>query len=105
MQAFLRPGLLMGRRQRCYDSSGDHAGSEANPGVGTRCSLRPEISTVYSDGPPFPPGSRKNISTRPFGANVGPSLWKPEVRIRSPEPSVFMMPIENWPPPCLVKAI
>ena len=43
--------------------------------------------------------------TRPFGANVGPSLWNPEVRIRSPEPSGFMMPIENCPPPCLVNAM
>src|SRR6516162_3424604 len=74
-----------------YDRSGDQAGSEAKPGVGTRCSLRPEISTVNSEGPLLPPGSRKNITTRPFGANVGPSLWKPLVRIRSPEPSVFMM--------------
>src|SRR5215204_5852134 len=87
------------------DNNGDHAGSEAKPGVGTRNSLRPEISTVYSDGPPPPPGSRKNITTRPFGAKVGPSLWKPEVRMRSPEPSVFMMPIANCPPPCLVKAM
>ncbi len=29
-----------------YDNNGDHAGSEANPGVGMRCSLRPEMSTV-----------------------------------------------------------
>src|ERR1700712_4518568 len=94
-----------GRRQRRQDNSGDHAGSDAKPGVGTRCSLRPEISTVNSEGPPLPGGSRKNIKTRPFGAKVGPSLWKPDVRSRSPEPSVFMMPIENCPPPCLVKAM
>ena len=61
-------------RPRSQDNSGDHAGSDAKPGVGTRCSLRPEISTVNSEGPPFPPGSRKNITTRPFGAKVGPSL-------------------------------
>lgn len=30
---------------RIYESSGDQAGSDAKPGVGTRCSLRPEIST------------------------------------------------------------
>src|ERR1700690_2448628 len=90
---------------RAHDSSGDHAGSDAKPGVGTRSSLRPEISTVNKEGPPLPPGSRKNIRTRPFGANVGPSLWNPEVRIRSPEPSGFMMPMENCPLPCLVKAM
>src|SRR5437868_10681072 len=50
------------------ESSGDHAGSDAKPGVGTRCSLRPEMSTVNSEGPALPPGSRKNITTRPFGA-------------------------------------
>ena len=90
--------IIIGRARRrgcSYESKGDHAGSEAKPGVGTRCSLRPEISTVNSDGPPLPPGSRKNIRTRPFGAKVGPSLWNPEVRIRSPEPSGFMMPMEN----------
>src|SRR5258705_11445525 len=92
-------------RADLYDNRGDHAGSDAKPGVGTRCSLRPEISTVNSEGPPLPPGSRKNIRTRPFGANVGPSLWNPEVRIRSPEPSGFMMPMENCPLPCLVKAM
>jgi hypothetical protein len=27
-------------------SNGDQAGSEAKPGVGTRCSFRPVISTV-----------------------------------------------------------
>ena len=87
------------------ESNGDHAGSDAKPGVGTFCSLRPEMSTVNSEGPPLPPGSRKNMMTRPFGAKVGPSLWNPEVRIRSPEPSGFMMPMENCPPPCLVKAM
>jgi len=39
------------------------------------------------------------MSTRPFGAKVGPSLWKPEVSSRSPVPSGLMMPIENCPPP------
>ena len=43
--------------------------------------------------------------TRPFGAQVGPSLWKPVVRMRSPEPSGRITPIENLPPDCLVKAI
>src|SRR5689334_22339857 len=88
-----------------YDSSGDQAGSEAKPGVGTRCSLRPETSIVNSEGPLLPPGSRKNIRTRPFGAKVGPSLWKPDVRTRSPDPSGLMMPIPNCPPPCRVNAM
>jgi hypothetical protein len=57
-----------------YFNNGDHAGSDANPGVLKSCSLRPLTSTVYSDGPPFPPGSRKNMITRPFGDQVGPSL-------------------------------
>src|SRR5450756_466174 len=92
-------------RWHLYDNNGDQAGSDAKPGVGTRCSLRPEISTVNSEGPLLPPGSRKNIKTRPFGAKVGPSLWYPLVRIRSPDPSGFMMPIENCPSPCLVKAM
>src|SRR5260221_11863615 len=96
---------LHGHMEPAQDNSGDHAGSDAKPGVGTRNSLRPEISTVNKDGPPLPPGSRKNITTRPFGAKVGPSLWKPAVRIRSSLPSGFMMPIANCPPPCLVKAM
>src|SRR6266702_8576838 len=100
-----RRRCLHGDMEPAQDNSGDQAGSDAKPGVGTRNSLRPEISTVNKDGPPVPPGSRKNITTRPFGAKVGPSLWKPEVRMRSPEPSVFMMRMENWPLPCLVKAM
>ena len=43
--------------------------------------------------------------TRPFGAQVGPSLWKPSVSMRSPEPSGLMMPMENWPRACPVKAM
>jgi hypothetical protein len=67
--------LSNGPRLRAHTqlSSGDQAGSEAKLGVCTRCSLRPVTSMVNSDGPL--PGSRKNISTRPFGAKVGPSLW------------------------------
>jgi hypothetical protein len=93
---FLRSGLPVRRRRRAntklervpdsegtaprsnvvqsYFNNGDHAGSDANPGVLKSCSLRPLTSTVYSDGPPFPPGSRKNMITRPFGDQVGPSL-------------------------------
>src|SRR5438270_12569314 len=69
------------------ESSEDHAGSDAKPAVGTRCSLRPEMSTVNSEGPALPPGSPKNITTRPYGAHVGPSLWNPEVSGCAPGPS------------------
>src|SRR5882724_12780643 len=62
-------------RTTFHDNSGDQAGSDAKAGVGTFCSFRPVTSTVYSEGPALPPGSRKNITTRPFGAKVGPSLW------------------------------
>src|SRR6202040_2778791 len=72
------------------DKSGDQAGSDAKLGVGVRCSLRPVTSTVNRPGPAFPPGSRKNMMTRPFGDQVGPSLWKPSVRILSPDPSGCM---------------
>src|SRR5215207_207857 len=86
--------------------SGDQAGSEPKDGVATRRSLYPVRSMEKSLGPPPAPGdSRKNISTLPFGAQVGPSLWKPSVRMRSPEPSGFITPMENLPPDCLVKAI
>src|ERR1700730_12753266 len=77
---------------------GDHAGSEAKAGVMIRDSLKPLRSLVHSCGPPLAPGvSRKNISMRPFGAHVGPSLWEPSVRIFSPEPSGLMTPIANRP--------
>ena len=41
----------------------------------------------------------------PFGAHDGPSLWKPSVRSRSPEPSGFMTPIAKPPAVRLVKAM
>src|ERR1700683_4468033 len=88
-----------------YDNSGDQAGSEAKLGVGTLSSLRPPTSMVNSDGPALPPGSRKNMITRPFGAKVGPSLWDPPEIIRSPLPSGFMTPMANLPPACRVKPI
>ena len=88
-----------------YSSNGDQAGSEAKFLLGIDCSLRPVRSMVFSRGPPVPASWLKNISTRPFGAQVGPSWEKPVDRMRSPYPSVFMTPIENWPPDCLVKAI
>jgi hypothetical protein len=52
---------------------------------------------VNSAAPLLPPGSRKNISTRPLGAQVGPSLWKPSVKSRSPEPSGLITPMPNVP--------
>src|SRR5581483_2017993 len=60
---------------------------------------------VNSDGPPLAPESRKNMMTRPFGQNVGHSLWKPSVSSRSPEPSGLVTPMPNLPPPFLVKAM
>src|ERR671910_1916814 len=87
-----------------YSSSGDQAGSEAKFAVGIACSLRPVKSIECRRGPPEPASSLKNMRTRPFGAQVGPSCWKPVERMRSPEPSVFITPIENCPPDCLVKA-
>src|SRR5580704_13163710 len=93
------------RKRPAYDKSGDQAGSEAKLGVGTRCSLRPPISTVNNEGPALPPGSRKNMITRPFGAKVGPSLWKPSVRMRSPVPSGFITPMANFDWDCRVKAM
>src|SRR5580704_3465982 len=100
--AVLRHGI---RALPAHDNRGDQAGSDAKLGVGVRCSLRPVTSTVNSAGPPPPPGSRKNMMTRPFGDQVGPSLWNPSVRIRSPEPSGCMMPIANLLSPCLVNAM
>src|ERR1041384_5335571 len=77
-------------------SSGDQAGSEAAPGYGTGCRTRPVTSTVHSLDEP--PESRSNIRTRPFGAQVGPSSWNPEVSSRSSEPSGFITPMRNSPP-------
>ena len=91
--------------QRASLSSGDQVGSEAKDGVGTGCSTRPVMSTMYSLPPDWPPGSRKNMMYWPFGAQVGPSLWKPSVRMRSPEPSGFMMPMAKPPARRLVKAM
>ena len=82
---------------------GDAAGSGGCVAVGTFVLLLPWMSNVERAVPV--PGSRTNISTRPFGAKVGPSLWKPSVSIRSPEPSGLRMPMENDPRACLVKAM
>ena len=52
----------------------DQAGSDPALAVFNRFRFRPVMSTLHSDGRPFAPGvSRKNDSTRPFGAQVGPS--------------------------------
>ncbi len=62
-----------------YAFSGDQAGSDASVGVGTCRSLKPVMSMETSrDEKPWPYSSwlrvsRQNISTRPFGAKVGPS--------------------------------
>ena len=50
---------------------------------------------VNSDGPGLPTVSLKYMITRPLGAKVGPSLWNPSVRMRSPEPSGFITPMAN----------
>ena len=40
----------------------------------------------------------EEISTRPFGAQVGPSTSQPCDNMRSPEPSGRITPMENLPP-------
>ncbi len=60
-------------KEPSYWMAGDQAGSEALPGVCTRRSLRPKTSMekIWAAAPPCP--SRVYISTRPLGAQVGPS--------------------------------
>src|SRR6185437_11969347 len=77
---------------------GDHAGSDASCGVITSRSLYPVKSIEYSRGPPPLPCLsvgiwRKYMSTRPLGAQVGPSTRNAWVSRRSPEPSGRMTPI------------
>ena len=71
--------------KHAYWIKGDHAGSDADPGVSTRRSLRPvtSIDQIWEFAPP--PEMRVNIKTRPLGAQVGPSSCPPEEIIRSPE--------------------
>src|SRR4051812_8858595 len=82
-----------------YVPSGDQAGSEASAGVSTGRSLKPVISTeTRREENPRPRASwdrvsRQNISTRPFGAKVGPSTSHPSDRIRSPDPSGCITPM------------
>src|SRR5579862_2128533 len=84
-------------------ASGDHAGSEASVGVTTSRSLNPVMSIDTSrEENPLPRLSRaavwrQNISTRPFGAKVGPSTEKLSERIRSPDPSGCMTPMAKLP--------
>src|SRR5205085_3895940 len=88
-----------------YWIKGDQAGSEADPGEATRLSFRPVTSTDQIADPRPPRSERVNISTRPFGAQVGPSSSHPSLMIRSPEPSVCITPIRKAPFACFVKAI
>src|ERR1700722_4175710 len=96
-----------------HAARGDHAGSEAAVGVPTTRSLKPvmSIDTRREEKPEprlsRPAACRQNIRTRPFGAKVGPSTEKPSDRMRSPEPSGCMTPIEKLPasPPNRVKAM
>src|SRR5215831_1929221 len=83
---------------------GDQAGSDASVAVGTGLSNRPVMSICASEAPP-PRFSRKNISTRPLGAHVGPSTRKPLASMRSPPPSGRITPMPKLPPVILVKAI
>src|SRR5450432_2048897 len=84
-------GPILGKAP--YWIKGDQAGSEAEPGVRTRRSLRPVTSTDQMDEPRPPEASRPNINTRPLGAQVGPSSWPPLEINRSPEPSVCITPM------------
>src|SRR5580658_11071620 len=83
---------------RPYWIKGDHAGSDASPGVWTRCSLRP-VTSIDQICEPCPPRKvRENISTRPLGAQVGPSSSQPVEIIRAPLPSGRMTPTRKVPP-------
>ena len=56
------------------------------------------LSTDQSCGPPVSPCvSRKNMTTRPLGAQVGPSSSQPVVMMRAPEPFGAITP--TWNPP------
>src|SRR5260370_5677901 len=88
---------------------GDQAGSDASVGVGTGRSKRPVMSIWFSVTDPARPPElgcwRKNIRTRPLGAQVGPSTRKPLASMRSPLPSVRITPMPKLPPVILVKAM
>src|ERR1700712_5256052 len=87
-----------------YWIKGDHAGSEAEPGVRTRRSLRPVTSTDQIVEPRPPDASRPNIRTRPLGAQGGPSSLPPDEISLSPEPSGRITPMVKVPPTRRVKA-
>ena len=92
-----------------HGCKGDHAGSEASSGVTSRarCTRSGRWNRAARGRPSrrWAGSLRKNISTRPLGAQVGPSTWKPSARIRSPQPSGRITPMEKLPPLILVKAI
>ena len=74
-RAKIRPNLVYRELYvLSYGSKGDHAGSDAAPGVGTRRKFVPVRSTdQISFFPPLPRVSRENKMTRPLGDHVGPS--------------------------------
>src|SRR5450432_2166887 len=84
-------------RKEPYWIKGDQAGSEAEPGVRTRRSLRPVTSTDHICEPRPPSRDRVNIKTRPLGAQVGPSSSQPDEISRSPAPSARITPMSNRP--------
>jgi hypothetical protein len=68
--------------------------------------VTPRTSTEKSAGcPPSPAVSRVNMSTRPLGAQVGPSSRKTGGQQPFLDPSVRITPMWNRPAFCLVKAI
>lgn len=67
-----------------HGNIGDHAGSDAAVRICKRFKFRPDMSIENSAGWPLAPAlSRVNISTLPFGAQVGPSSRNEAVRSRS----------------------
>ena len=94
---FLAP-MARGETLGAFCLTEPHAGSDASTGVIISRSLKPVRSIENSRGlPPWPRASdgfwRKYISTRPLGAQVGPSTRNPSVSRRSPCPSGRMTPI------------
>jgi len=91
-----------------HDNSGDQAGiGRKARGWHFQFVAPPKISMVNSRrAPELPAGSRKKHQDPAVRApKVGPSLW--EAGGQNPlarKPSVFMMPMENSPPPCLVES-
>src|SRR5690606_30498676 len=88
-----------------YGRIGPQAGSDPSSGVGILRALTPVRSTDQRSGRPEPRAARKNISTRPLGAQLGPSSPQLSVSVRSPPPPGPMMPMRKAPPPMRVNAI